>query len=145
MRKLILIFIYLLTYTTGSDAAYFKNVNQIEKDTAKIMNVIRNGDVSKAFDSLREFWPISDNEFEIGKRQTLQAIKTFQKRFGPPVSIVHISSSNVANTFIKINYFIKYTEHAIQWEFYFYRGPSGWLLNTVDTNDNVKKLFASGM
>ena len=143
MRKLILIFIYLLIYTTGSYAAYFENVAHIEKETSRVMNVIKSGDVSKAFDDLRDFWPISDDEFEIGKRQTLQAIKRLQKRFGLPVDIVHINSSNIADTFVKINYFVKYSEHAIQWEFYFYKGPNGWLLNTVDTNDNIKKLFST--
>lgn len=141
MIKLLLILLYLTPFATEANAAYFKDIKQIEMETNIAMNIIKSGDISKAFNGLRSFWPISDNEFEIGKRQASQSVEGFQKRFGLPIDVVHINSSNVANTFIKINYLVKYTQHAIQWEFYFYNGPKGWILNTVDTHDNIQKLF----
>lgn len=63
------------------------------------------------------------------------------QRFGKTIGFEFIREERAGENLIHIVQICRYEKHMTRWNFYFYRGASGWVLNTFNFDDHIKAVF----
>ena len=107
------------------------------------MKLVAAGDIESGIRLAKPYIIIPEAELEsmVGQAK-LQAPMLIQ-RFGKTVGFEFIREEHAGANMLRIVQICRYEKHITRWNFYFYRGPSGWVLNTFHFDDNIKAVFAS--
>jgi len=113
----------------------------VRKLTDDVMDKLASSSADRGFAMLKPYMPVSAAEFDsLAEKAKLQK-PTIQQRFGTIVGREFIEERRIGASLIRITQLEKFERHAMLWTFIFYRGSEGWLLDTVNFNDNLQALF----
>lgn len=107
-----------------------------------VMTKVAKGNLSAAFDAMKPYVVISEAEFQSAALNSKAQRDQFGIRYGKTVGYEFIGQKKIGESLIRLTYMEKTEKHALPWMFYFYRTPSGWMLNSFSWNDQIPQLFA---
>ena len=109
-----------------------------------IMKRVAAGDVEGGLRLAKPFVIISDAELETMIGRAKLHAPAMAQRFGENVGYEFIREDRAGTTLLRIVQLSLHERHATRWHFYFYRTPTGWVLNTVHFDDNIRAIFQAG-
>lgn len=68
-------------------------------------------------------------------------LPVMSQRFGKSNGYEFIREEKTGESLLRIIYIHRFEKHPMRWSFYFYRGKSGWVLDTFKTDDDIRQLF----
>jgi hypothetical protein len=107
----------------------------------KVMAALVKTGVKAAFAEMKPYVVIPPSEFESGVLQSHAQREQYGARYGKTSGYEFIAQKKVGESLVRLTYIEKTDKHALPWEFYFYKAPSGWVLNSFRWNDNFQQLF----
>jgi len=138
IRNLLLVVSFL---PLAASAQSLKTEADVRAAADKVMATLASGGVKAAFATMKPYIIVPAAEFDAVVLQSQAQRDQVGTRFGKAVGTEFISQKKVGESLIKLTYIEKTEKHALPWEFYFYKTPNGWVLNSFRWNDNLPGLF----
>lgn len=105
------------------------------------MKKISSGQIAPAFELIRPYFPLPDNEFAVTLERTVKQLATVSEQYGRPAGYELVKEEIVGSSLIKYTYLQKYEKNALRWSLLFY-GPEGrWQINNLNWDSKIRKLF----
>ena len=114
---------------------------ELQPFSERVMAKIAKGDLDGAFREMKRYLVIPDAEYETLVANTRAQRGLPGTRFGKVVGYECVEKKAVGQSLVKINCLEKTEKHALPWRFYFYKAPSGWVLNSFNWSDNLPSIF----
>lgn len=128
-----------LSMATWADTV--KSETEAKQLTEKVMAQIAKGDLSAAFPSMKPYVVIPESEFQGLALQTKSQRDQFGARYGKSIGYELVSEKKAGDSILRLIYVEKTAKHALPWVFYFYKSPTGWVLNSFSWNDQIQSAF----
>lgn len=106
------------------------------------MGSISTNNLDSAFKQIALYFLLPEPELLPIKSQLQLQIPNLLRQGGDPVGFEFIESKKKGSSLISMVYLAKYEKYAIQWTFYFYKTPKGWMLNTFRYDDGIRRIFS---
>ena len=141
--KLILSCVLFFTTLVSSfaQAGTLKREDDLRPFVDSVMKNVASGDLQSAFETMRPFIVISENELQSAALASKTQREQFGNRYGKTIGTEFIAQQKVGDSLVRIIYIEKTEKHALPWYFYFYKSQMGWVLNTFNWNDQMPALF----
>lgn len=136
-----LIILVILFYSLAGFATGLKTENETKSLCDKASSQFGAGHVKESFNTLKQHWPLPEEEINNLIYKTESQLQMVDSRFGALLGSDYISTQKAGNSFIKYTYVIKYQKHALRYMCIFYKPNDFWVLNAVTWDDETKKLF----
>lgn len=107
----------------------------------QVMKLVSAGDMEAGIRLVKPYLIIPEAEMETMIGQAKLQAPMLEMRFGKPVGAEFISEDRVGESVMRIVQICRYEKHLTRWNFYFYRTPTGWVLNTFNFDDKIQALF----
>ena len=102
------------------------------------------GEIEKAFNDVKPYFPITQTEFEDLLSSTRSQLKGTEPNFGKMLGYKFIREERVKDFLVRFTFIIKHELTVTRWRFLFYRPENKWLLNSLHWDDRVDNLFQAG-
>lgn len=86
-------------------------------------------------------WPLPESEINTLIEQTEKQWSIVSSRFGTSAGYEFIATKRAGNSLIRHIYIQKFTNHAIRWQFTFYKPNNKWRVNSIVFDDQIGNLF----
>lgn len=139
MNKYLLI--TLTIFSLNTFASGFKTESEIRVYSDSTMNQILNENFDKAFDSIKNYWPLPPVEIDGLVNKIKQQWPLVNQRFGKATGIEFIRKEHIGKSFLRYYYLHKFTNHAIYWRIDFYKPNKEWKINSVVFLDDLDILY----
>jgi len=107
----------------------------------QIMALVVKGDIEGGLRLAKPYLVIPESEVDTLIGQTKMQLPALEMRFGKPVGVEYIGQDKVGEHVMRIVQICRYEKHLMRWNFYFYRTPTGWVLNAFHFDDKLQALF----
>ena len=134
------LFVALLAPPTLADT--LKNEADIRAFGDRVMGTLAKSGMQAAFDAMRPYAPVPDSEFQTTVNTSKAQREQFASRYGKTIGYDFAGQKKVGESVIRLRYVERAERHAMSWTFYFYKTPSGWILNSFQWNDRMQNLFS---
>ena len=118
-----------------------KDAGSARRLTEQVMAKVGEGDIVGGIGLTKKYLIIPAPEFEVMLEQMKMQEPVMARRFGKSVGHEFLREQRVGDNLLRIVHVHHFERHAMRWSFYFYRGPSGWVLNTFKSDDDIRQLF----
>jgi hypothetical protein len=135
------VFAVLLCVCCGAWADTLKTPAEARQLTDRVMAKVGEGDIEGGLRLTAPFLVISPAELDAAIGQIKVQLPSMSQRFGKSIGAEFIREDRVGDNLIRIVQLHRFEKHVMRWNFYFYRGKSGWVLNTFKTDDDIRQLF----
>jgi len=116
-----------------------------ENDTKAVCKnfsaAVMDGKVTDAFSSLKEFWPLPEEEVDNLAYQTERQLNSVAGRFGEPIGISYLRARHAGDSLIEQTFIGKFQKTVIIVVCVFYKPDEVWFVNAVYWHDQVQNLF----
>ena len=140
--KRIEILLALLLAAGSAQAATLQTDAEIRGFADRVMAKVAEGDLPGAFAVMKPYTIIPPTEFDAAALQSKSQRDLVGTRFGATIGYEFIAEKRSGQSLLKLTYIEKAERHALPWIFYFYKTPSGWVLNSFFWNDRMPDLLA---
>lgn len=137
----IILALLLLGTTHIGLAESFSSIAAAKEFTNNVMTKVSTGDIQGGLKMIKPYSVIPSAEFDAMVGQSALQLPVITQRFGGPLGQEFISEAKVGDSLVKLIYLQKYERHAMRWNFYLYKGGSGWVINTFNFDDRIHELF----
>ena len=138
---LIMTFVLIITFNTAAEDIGFTQQSQTQDFCDSFLNLMVEEDIEQAFDMVEKEWPFSISEIQSLESSTIKQLDSIKGRFGKILGYELIKEDKIKESFIKYTYVMKYEKHIIRWKFIFYKPEDKWILNSLNFDDSINKLF----
>ncbi len=138
---LIMTFVLIITFNTAAEDIGFAQRSQTKDFCDSFLNLMVEEDIEQAFDMVEKEWPFSISEIQSLESSTIKQLDSIKGRFGKILGYELIKEDKIKESFIKYTYVMKYEKHIIRWKFIFYKPEDKWILNSLNFDDSINKLF----
>ena len=107
----------------------------------KVMQLVGKGEVADGLLLIKSYLIIPVAEFDLTLSQMKAQQPLVEQRFGKSIGQEFLREDKVGENLIRFRYLHRFEKHIMQWNFYFYKTPKGWVLNTYKSDDDLKSLF----
>jgi hypothetical protein len=125
----------------GAWADTLKSPVEARQLTDRVMAKVGEGDIENGIRLTKPFLIIPPAEFDAMLEQLKLQLPVMSQRFGKSIGAEFIREDKVGENLLRIIQVHRFEKHPMRWSFYFYRGKSGWVLNTFKTDDDIRQLF----
>jgi hypothetical protein len=134
---------FLLTiFGVGSAwAGALKAESDIRSFSDNVMSSVIKGGVPAAFATMKQYMITPEAEFQSAALSSQSQREQFGARYGKTVGYEFIGQKKLGESLVMLTYIEKTEKHALPWRFYFYKTPTGWILNSFNWNDQMPQLF----
>ena len=139
MKSIIIIITLFCSMSAYSVGLKTEDETRILCDTAA--KQFGQGKIETSFNTLKEHWPLPEEEINNLIYQTKSKLQMVGDRFGTILGSDYINVKKAGNSFIRYNYIIKYKKHALRYVCTFYKPKDLWVLNSIVWDDETNKLF----
>jgi hypothetical protein len=143
-RRLSAILILAVASTTAIAQSRLKDEGAARKLSDEIMRKISAGDIEGGLRLAKPYLIIPEAELEALIGQTKLQVPAMTQRFGKNVGYELVREEKAGTVLLRIVQLSLHEKHATRWNFYFYRTPTGWVLNTFQFDDNIRAVFPGG-
>jgi hypothetical protein len=112
--------------------------------TDKAMSSVADGDLEGGLKLLKPYLVIPPAEFDAMLGQATLQLPAISQRFGRSVGKAFIREDKVGDSLVRFIFIQKFEKTAMRWLFFYYRSPTGWVLNTFTYDDSFQLLFPIG-
>lgn len=134
----------MLSVSVRADASErLSGTTEARQLTDNVMSKIAAGEVEAGLRLAKPYLVIPDAEFKAIVVQTNLQLPTIGKRFGKSVGYEFIREDKVGTSFFRAIQVQRFEKHITRWTFYFYKTPTGWVLNTFNFDDKIQLLFST--
>ncbi|MBI2093534.1 MAG: hypothetical protein HYT88_02275 [Candidatus Omnitrophica bacterium] len=105
------------------------------------MQHIVSGKPHEAFDLMRPYFPISEEEYTRLREEVTKQLELAGHQFGSALESVFASTETAQGILLRHRFIERYTLDAVYWEFVFYKTAEGWMLNRLGFDDRFDPLF----
>lgn len=141
--SLLLFFLLLFSSSvtvTGID--YLPDKMACIKLAGNFMGDVVDGEIDRAFDRVRPYFPISSQEFQNLVSRTGSQLQGSQRNFGKMLGYRFVREEKVKDFLVRFTFIIKHEYTVTRWKFLYYRPEEEkWLLNSLSWDDQVNNLF----
>jgi hypothetical protein len=135
-----------MAFTLGSASANAQSesldgIPATESLSKKVTELFSQNKISQAFDALRPYWPLAENEIEAVEEKTLKYMNVIVDRFGPSIGIVKVKTETIADIALRETYLIRYEYTAIRVKIIYYQNNDGWIVNSFKWDDTFSEEF----
>jgi hypothetical protein len=139
-------FVLFMAFTLGSASANAQSesldgIPATESLSKKVTELFSQNKISQAFDALRPYWPLAENEIEAVEEKTLKYMNVIVDRFGPSIGIVKVKTETIADIALRETYLIRYEYTAIRVKIIYYQNNDGWIVNSFKWDDTFSEEF----
>lgn len=120
----------------------FDTPAEIRQFADKVMGKVGSGEVEAGLGLMKPYIIIPAAEFDVMLEQVKLQKPVLSQRFGKSIGSEFIREDKVGENLIRLTYALRFEKHPMRWVFYFYRGKTGWLLNTFRFDDDIRQLFS---
>jgi hypothetical protein len=113
----------------------------VRKLADSAMSRVGRGDIAGAFAALKPYTIVPATEFDAMTLASKSQRDQYGARFGKAVGFEFVEQKRVGSSLLRLTYMEKTEKHVLPWYLYFYKGPSGWVLNSFTWNDRMQDLF----
>jgi hypothetical protein len=114
-------------------------------DTKQLSDQIMKHFLIEEFDEgvgkARPHWPLPPEELDGLVKQINDAWKIVRTRCGETTGLEFIREDRIGTSFVRYYYLHKFKNHAIYWEFVYYKPDSEWIVNRISFKDDLDFLF----
>jgi hypothetical protein len=128
--------------SANSLADTLKSEGDLRSFCDRVMGSLAKGGTSAAFAEMKPYAIISGAEFDSMTLSSKAQREQFGARYGKTLGFEFIRQKKAGESLVLLTYVEKTEKHALPWLFYFYKTPSGWMLNSFQWNDQMPKLFS---
>jgi hypothetical protein len=114
------------------------------KLAGRFMRDVVEGKIVGAFDRVRPYFPIPQQEFEELASRTESQLRGSERDFGRMLGYKFVREERVKDFLIRFTFIIKHELTVTRWRFLYYKPEDGWLLNSLYWDDQVENLFDGG-
>jgi hypothetical protein len=107
----------------------------------RVMALVAKGDMEAGIRLAKPYLAIPESEVEAMIVQAKLQAPMLEMRFGKPVGVEFIREERAGEHVMRIVQICRHEKHLTRWSFYFYRTPTGWVLNTLNFDDKLQALF----
>ena len=86
-------------------------------------------------------WPLPEAEINALIERTERQFGQAVTRFGGNTGYEFVATKRVGNSLIRHIYIQKFMNHAIRWQFTFYKPKTKWRVNSIVFDDQIGQLF----
>lgn len=142
--KKIIIAIFILVASAATFAAGGRNLSSREETkrlSDDFMKKISDGQIGPAFESIRPYFPLPDNEFAVTLDKTVKQLATISVQYGRPAGYELVKEEMVGTSLVKYTYLQKFEKNALRWSLLFYGPGNRWQINNLNWDSKIRKLF----
>lgn len=99
----------------------------------QIMAKASSGDLSGAFDLMKPYASVSQEEIESAALQSKSQMDQYGARYGSPIGYEFIDSQTAGKSLWRLRYIEKCVKGPLTWTYYFYKNKQGWILTSCGT------------
>jgi hypothetical protein len=140
--KYLLILIALFPVIVKADT--LPTLTAAKEVTDKAMTMIAGNDLEGGLKLLKPYLVIPTAEFDVMLGQAKMQLPVISQRFGNSVGKEFIREDKVGDSLARFIFTQKFEKTVTRWLFFYYKSPSGWVLNTFTYDDNLQLLFPIG-
>lgn len=116
--------------------------DDIRKQTGTFMDMIANGRVVAAYNSLRPYLGVDPGAYDNSAREAATYFQQVRQQAGEPVGSSHVATEIIASDFTRETWLQKFEAAAIAWRFTYYQPDvSGWKLVGVSYSTELDDLY----
>ncbi|MBW4934328.1 hypothetical protein [Marinobacter sp. F4206] len=145
MRPIIpLTLTWLLIASSMTSAEVLSTREAIRQQTGAFMDMIANGRVVAAYNSLRPFLGVDAGAYDESAKEAATYFQQVRQQAGEPVGSSHVTTEVIASDFTRETWLQKFEAAAIAWRFTYYQPDvSGWKLMGVSYSTELDALYHS--
>jgi hypothetical protein len=114
---------------------------ELQPFSERVMAKVAKGDLDGAFQEMKPYLVIPEAEYETLVANTRAQRGLAGTRYGKVIGYECVDKKAVGQSLVRITCLEKTDKHALPWRFYFYKTPSGWVLNSFNWSDNFTTVF----
>ena len=142
MKYLLILLFALFTETVKAET--LPTLTAAKEITDKAMSMIAGNDLEGGLKLLRPYLVIPAAEFDVMLGQATMQQPAINQRFGKSVGKEFIREDMVGDSLVRFIFTQKFEKTVVRWLFFYYKSPSGWVLNTFTYDDSFQLLFPIG-
>ena len=144
MKKTLIVLVCVFAivgYCLVAEGEFFDTKAGAKKGCEEFMEKIAVGDIEKAFDTIRPYFPIPESEFSTLKMQTIKQRGLIGPRFGESLGCELIKEEAVNEVIVRYTFIEKFEIHVLRWVFTLYKPNDKWLINSLVWDDEIDAFF----
>jgi hypothetical protein len=99
--------------------------------------------IAAAFAFLKPYTNAKDTEFQAWALHSQAEREKANENAGKSIGSEFISQKKIGDSLVRLTYIEKTAKTAFVWNYYFYKSPTGWLVNSLTWNQDLQLLFNS--
>jgi hypothetical protein len=127
--------------TAAAAVETLKSEAELRPFAERMMTTVVKAGMPAAYAAMKPYLLIPESEFESVLRSSKSQRDHYGIRYGKSLGFEFIGLRKAGESLVRVVYVEKMEKHALPWTFYFYKTPSGWVLNAFHWNDQVPALF----
>ena len=142
MKKSILVVtLTILSFSSIAQHKYLTGIQETRSLSEKIARLFEQNEISDAFDVLRPYWPIPENEVDQLEEKTIKYLNLINQRFGESIGTVKVKNEAISDIALRETYLIRYERTAIRIIVTYYKSQNGWIVNAFKWDDSFAEEF----
>ena len=109
--------------------------------SSQFMNKVANREVKEGFELIRPYFPIPHEELDELINQTQTQLWSSPPTLGTVKDYNFIREETVENILVRYTFVIRHEFTVTRWIFIYYQPETGWLLTSMNWDDQLEKLF----
>lgn len=103
--------------------------------------MIRTGELEKAVETVRPYWPLPKHEIDLMVYSYNQQRGVLAERFGRSLGVDFLRTETIGDIFERHLYTERFERHAVVWFIVYYSNGSSWIVNQFGFTDQIETLF----
>jgi hypothetical protein len=116
-------------------------VKQTRELSDKIVEMFINKKFKEGLALAKPHWPLPEVEIDGMANQIETQWPIVDQRFGKSTGYEQVREEKIGNSFIRYFYLHKFQNHAIYWQFTYYKPADTWKVNGVQFLDSLDVLY----
>jgi hypothetical protein len=141
LKAILLTSFTLFVSTVNSQTSFIKDAEAAKQISQQVAQDFKENKISEAFNRIRKYWPLPENEINILETQTVSSLNLISDRYGRAESIVKVREEGIKDTGIRETYLLKFENTAIRIIFTYYKNNSGWIINSFKWDSDFDEEF----
>lgn len=140
-KQLISALLVLLSLNLSAQDKYLKDLSETQDLSNKVVSLFRENKVSNAFEELKVYWPLPENEINSLEEKTIKYLNLIDERYGKSIGILKVKNETISEIAVRETYLIRYEFTALRFIFTYYKNDSGWIINAFKWDDSFSEEF----
>lgn len=141
MIKRLFVSFLLLAASFTAFADTLKSESEARELSERVMAKLASGEIANAFALIKPYSTLPEAEVESLLQQTLSKREQLAGRHGQVVGYEFIGEKKAGESLLRLIYIEKFSTNALPWAFFYYKTPTGWMLNSFAWNDRIQNAF----